>query len=448
MALSVVFDGTALHTEPNGPYLISDPENGPDWGSQAVGDALQTGQLRPDEVDQAAAELGLQRVVVLPLKIRASTADTLVTLQQALTASLGKSSKYAPTTLTVTPNNSTHVSTFKVWGGSWTSAYNQAASVTNTIHGTLTLQCFWPVFGAAQNLGSSGAPLISNTASPAAVTLTPNPVGDIPADVILYVKNRSASAIRSLTAAVVSGNTTWVINKLATAWSAGANGSLGGSLFQAFPADATTILAVASFTTPVLPTDRRFRIMLRNTQVLGTASSAPSSFRVRVVTGSTEVVGEWRTPPALNAVTIQPFVADMGGFMIPVSEVGSLGAGSTTTTVFVDARGNDLTGSTTSFAEALFLPDDSTVVVETSDTGKTLAAAAATIQLETDQVYDSSGNAAGGVVQGSQLRILGSSRVYVYTSQQYMGNMNAGAGYAPENVDVYATVTPRFVGLA
>jgi hypothetical protein len=442
--LSVVFDGTQLAS--GGAYAID--QAGIDWGSQAVADALLTGQLRPDEIDQAAAEMNLQRVVSLPVRIKFANPDALRTLQQTLTASLGRASKYAPLTMTVIPDGSTHVSTFKVWGGSWQAVETQTVVMSGVLEGQLTLQCFWPVYGAAQNLGSSGAPLISNTASPAAVTLTPNPVGDIPADVILFVKNRSASAIRSLTAAVVSGNITWVINKLATAWSAGANGSLGGSLFQAFPADATTILAVASFTTPVLPTDRRFRIMLRNTQVLGTASSAPSSFRVRVVTGSTEVVGEWRTPPALNAVTIQPFVADMGGFMIPVSEVGSLGAGSTTTTVFVDARGNDVNSGATYFAEALFLPDDSTVVVETSDTGKTLAAAAATVQLETDQVYDSSGNAAGGVVQGAQLRILGSSRVYVYTSQQYMGNMNAGAGYAPENVDVYATVTPRFIGLA
>ena len=440
MALSIVFDGTQLAS---GSYKID--SDGPDWGSEAVAGALLTGQLRPDEIDQAAAEMNLTRVVVLPVTIRAASADQMVTLQQALTASLGRASKYAPLTMTVIPDGSTHVSTFKVWGGSWTSTYNQVAVLTGVILGTLTLQCFWPVYGAAQNLGSSGAPLVSNTASPAAVTLTPNPVGDIPADVILYVKNRSASAIRSLTASVVSGNTSWVVNKAATAWSAGADGTLVSTAYTATVADTQTVKAVASFTTPVLPTDRRFRLNLRADQVIGAASG---SFRVRVVTGSTEVVGEWRTPPPFNAGTIQPFLADMGGFMIPVSEVGSLGAGSTTTTVYVDARGNDANTTTVRFYEALFLPDDSTVVVETSDTGKTLAAAAATVQLETDQVYDASGNAAGGVVQGAQLRVLGSSRVYVYTSQQYMGNMNAGAGYAPENVDVYATVTPRFIGLA
>lgn len=445
MALSIVFDGTQLASGPS--YAID--QTGVDWGSQAIADALLTGQLRPEEIDQAAAEQNLQRVVSLPVRIKFATPDALRTLQQTLTASLGRASKYAPLTMTVTPDGSSHVSTFKVWGGSWQAVETQTVVVSGVLEGQLVLQCQWPVFGAAQNLGSSGSPLISNTASPAAVTLTPNPVGDIPADVILYVKNRSASAIRSLTAAVVSGNTTWVVNKLATAWTAGADGSLVSTAYTTTTTDATTVKAVASFTTPTLPTDRRFRLMLRADQASAVNPiPAPASFRVRVVTGQAEVVGAWRTPPQLNASAILSYLADMGGYMIPVSEVGSLGAGSTTTTVFVEARGNDANSVTPRFYEALFLPDDSTVVVETSDTGKTLAAAAATVQLETDQVFDSSGNAAAGVVTGATLRILGSSRVVVYTSQQYMGNMNAGAGYAPENVDVYATVTPRFIGLA
>jgi len=187
--------------------------------------------------------------------------------------------------------------------------------------------------------------------------------------------------------------------------------------------------------------------MIRTTQTSLLTNGAPASFRVRVVTGQAELTGEWRTPPSFNATVIQPYLADAGGFMVPISEVGSLGSGSTTTTVFIDARGNDSNGSAIYFAEALFLPEDSTVVVETSDTGKSIAANA-TVQLETDQVYDSSGNAAAGSVIGSALRVLGATKVYIYSSQQYMGNMNAGAGYAPENVDVYFTVTPRYVHLA
>ena len=54
--------------------------------------------------------------------------------------------------------------------------------------------------------GSSGAPIVSNTASPANVTLSPSPTGDAPGDVILFVKNRSAGAIRSLFVAGISGN--------------------------------------------------------------------------------------------------------------------------------------------------------------------------------------------------------------------------------------------------
>src|SRR4051812_20568086 len=111
MPLSVVFDGIQLAS--GGAYSIT--ADGPDWGSQGVADALLTGQLRAEEFDQVAAELNLTRTVVLPVKIKAANADQMVTLQQALTGSLAGASKYAPKTLLVTPDGSTHLSTFKVW---------------------------------------------------------------------------------------------------------------------------------------------------------------------------------------------------------------------------------------------------------------------------------------------------------------------------------------------
>ena len=154
MALSVVFDGTQLAS--GGSYAID--QAGADWGAQAVADALLTGQLRPEEIDQAAAEMNLQRVVTLPVRIKAANADALRTLQQTLTASLGRASKYAPLTMTVIPDGSTHVSTFKVWGGSWQAVETQTVVVSGVLEGVLTLQCQWPVYGAAQNLGSSGSP--------------------------------------------------------------------------------------------------------------------------------------------------------------------------------------------------------------------------------------------------------------------------------------------------
>lgn len=449
-ALSVVFDGTALHTEPSGPYLISDPENGPDFGSQAVADALLTGHLRPEEIDQAAAELGLQRVVVLPLKIRASSADTLVTLQQALTGSLAKSSIYAPTTLTVTPLNSAHVSTFKVRGGSWTSSYTQAASVTNTILGTLTLQCQWPIFGVAQNLGSSGAPLISNTASPAPVTLAPSPTGDVPADVTLFVVNRSASAIRSLMVAGVGGNTTWVAGVDQSTWTLDTDGVRASSQVGATATALNAVMKLGHFTAPTLPSDRRFRVFLRGGQSLQALPSS-ISFRVRLTSGQTEVIGPWRSFPQEWTSVTGPFAttaADMGGFNFPVGDVGLLGAQSTT--VFVEAKQASGQGSlwnSVAFGAALFMPEDGLLVVETSDTSKTLAAASGTIRIESDQAYDASGNPAGGAVYGSHIRTFG-GRYQVYTSQGYTDSLDTTLPWSPENVDVYAIATPRYIGLA
>jgi hypothetical protein len=448
VATTAVLAGTAIYNTP--PYAFAAASSA-DWGSADLAATLMTGDLRQEEFDQYLAEIRYVRGVTIPMVISGGTAAAAVANTLALGQLFATANRYAPVNFVFTPNAG-NASTFKVIGGGieapWDIYQDNTGYVKDAV---LHLQCLPWVYGAPQSFGSSGAPLGGgNQTSPAANTITPSPAGDVPADVTLFTKNRSASAIRSLIAATISGNTTWVVNKAATAWTAGANGSLVSTAYTTTSSDTQTILSVASFTTPTLPSDRRFRLMLRvdNTDQIGMSGLNPASFRVRVITGSTEVIGEWHTPPNFNAAGTAVFLADMGGYMIPVSEVGSLGAGSTTTTVFVEVRGNDLNQVTTRFYEALFLPDDSTIVVETSDTGKPLAAAAATVQLETDQVYDTSGNGAGGAIIGPQLRLLGATKVIVYTSQQYMGNMNAGNGFVPENVDVYFTVTPRYIGLA
>lgn len=446
-ALSVVFDSLALHTEPSGPYLVAGADSGIDIGANAIADALLGGDIRPEEVDQVAAELRLTRIVVINLRIRSTTADLARTNEQALISKLVDATRFAPKTLTITPNASTHVSTLKVFGGTWQSTYTQFQATTNIIEGTLTLSCDWPVYGAAQNLGSSGSPLSggSNAPSPASVTLTPSPAGDLPMDVTLFVKNRSASSIRSLLVSAISGNTTWTMLSASTGWTPDTNGTQGGAQMTVATSDTSTIRLAAHFNTPALPTDRRFRVYLRFNTVL--TGSAPSSFRVRLVTGQAEVIGPWRTPPYVGGDNALE-AADMGAYNVPVSAPGSGAA--TTTTVYIEARGNETATNITRFNDALFVPDDSTIVFETSDTSKVLAAASATVQVETDHVFDASGNAVAGAVSGSHIRAKGTSRFTIYTSQQYMANLVSGGagGYAPENIDAWAIVTPRYVGLA
>lgn len=448
-ALSVVFDSLALNTVTTGPNLIIDP--GPEWGSQAVADALLTGQFRVDEFDQVAASMRLTRTVTIPLRIKSSNNDTFITDPQAIMSRLAAASRYVPKTLTVTPQGSSHVSTLKVFGGAWVADYSQTAETTHSTRGVLTLVCDWPVWGAAQNLGSSGAPLNGGTAltSPGAFTLSPSPVGDIPGDVILFVKNRSASSIRSAISAGISGDTTWVAGSNQAGWTLDTYGtrSSGTIVSNASPSVAGQVLGMAHFTVPTLPADRRFRVYLRASHYLRDGGAL---FRVRLVSGSTEVLGPWRTLPSeisLQTVPGATNAADMGAYTFPVGPVGALGAQSTTLYIEITQSGTPSAGNDWKFTDALFVPDSATMVVETSDTGKTIAAATAVTRIENDQAYDNSGNPAGGVITGAHIRTQG-GRYHVYTSQGYMGSLDTTLPWAPETFDVWATYTPRYIGLA
>lgn len=444
--LSVVFDSLALHTDTTGPYIVQDP--GPDWGSQAVADVLLTGQYRLEEYDQIAA--GLTRTVTLPLKIRSASADALVTDQQAITSRVAAASRYVPKTLSVTPLGSTHVSTMKVFGGSWTSDFTQISELTHTTSGVLTLVCDWPVWGATQNLGSSGSPLITNQASPAAVTLSPSPLGDVLGDVTVFFKNRAGSAIRSAIIGCVSGDTTWVAGSDQSTWTLDTNGARSGGLVfnSVAPFTAGQVMSIAHFTAPTLPADRRFRVYLRASHHV--ADSDSPLFRIRLVSGSTQIPGPWRSLPQETSVSARPGLmnaADMGAYTFPIGSVGQLGAQSTVIYIETTQTVNPVAGDEIRFAEALFAPDSSTLTVETGDTSQTLAAAAGITRVETDQAYSSSGNPAGGVVVGSHIRSLG-GRYNIYTSQGFMASLDTSLPWAPESVDAWATYQPRYIGLA
>lgn len=453
--LSIVLDGLALHTEPNGPYLAADDGQGIDWGSQEVADALLTGMYRPEEYDQVAAEQGLRRTVTIPMRIRSASADTARTQEQALIQKLTGATIYSPKLLVVVPQGSTHTSTFTVFGGAWQSTYTQTQSNTNTIAGTLTLVCDWPVLGATQNLGSAGSPLVSNTASPASVTVTPTADGDAPGDVTLFVKNRAASvSARSLMVGTVSGNTTWTALVDSSTWTLGVDGTRITTDTATKNTDmvqktgtltSDTVYSLASWTAPTLPSDRRFTVWLRTRDASGTGGFL--QFRLRHVTGAVEVVGGWRSVP-IEANSSSWVGVKMGSWPFPPGSVSSAGAASTTTYLELLSL-NDVTGALgIKFDYALYMPEDSTITFETADTTKTIAAAGGTVMVEADQLFSTSGVPAGGVAVGSHVRARGASRYVVHLSQGYLGALDPTIYWDFQPVDVYATYVPRFIGLA
>ena len=451
MALAITFDGLTMHTDSTGPYIAEEPI---DIGSQEVADALLGGDFMMEEVDQVAAEQSLTRTVTIPLSIRNASADAALAAQTALVSRLAAATRLAPKVLTITPNNATKPSTFSVFGGSWKSDYTQTEAVTNRIDGVITFLCDWPVWGVAENLGSSGAPLVSNTASPASVTLTPTVVGDVPSDVIVFVKNRDASkSARCLLVSAVSGNTTWTALSDSSGWTVGADGARDTS-------DATTkntdmikktgtftqdqVYAVASWTVPVLPTDRRFTTRLRVKDASATARGV-IQFRLRHVSGATEVIGSWKNLP-VEATSTTWQLARMGEWPYPLGQISSAGASATTTFLEVKARGQSLSGAAgVMFDYALYSPVDSTVIFETIDTGKVLAAAAATVRVESDQVFSATGDTIAMVDSGSHVRARGTSRYTIHLSEGFRGALDASIYFNHLSLDAYATVTPRFI---
>jgi hypothetical protein len=442
MATSAVLDGLNLNAAP---YTLSEPL---DFGVSDAAATFLTGDLRPEEYDQYAAELRYVRQVTLPFSIRSGTLAQSITDTAAVTAKLAGANRYAPKDFVFTPNGG-NANTFKVIGGSLQLGMsNQQVNLGVVRQAQLVLDCYAFIEGAVQNLGSSGAPLVTNTASPAAVTLSPSPAGDVPGKVILFVKNRSASAIRSLFVAGISGNTSWTTRSGASSWTTDTYGSgLGSPLYVGNLASSPapgTIAPLAHFTAPTLPSDRPFRLYLRGSHSLLDGYSV--KFRVRVVSGSIEVVGAWRSyPQELTTPSFPPkaALADMGAFYLPVGEVGQLGAQSTT--VYIEAM--VVTGSpAVAWYDALFMPVDGSLLIETADTSKTLAVASGIIRVESDQAYDNSGNPIGSATIGSHIRTTG-GRYVVYASQGFHDTLDETLPYAPENVDIWASFTPRSIGL-
>ena len=77
-----------------------------------------------------------------------------------------------------------------------------------------------------------------------------------------------------------------------------------------------------------------------------------------------------------------------------------------------------------------------------------MAAAAATVQVESDQVYSATGAIAGAVSVGAHVRCRGTTKYVVHLSQGFMAALDATLFYTLEPVDIYASYTPRFVTLA
>jgi hypothetical protein len=450
VALAIVFDGLTMHTDSTGPYIAVEPI---DIGSQEVADALLGGDFLMEEVDQVAAELGVTRSVTIPMSIRSASADAALAAQTALTSRLAAATRYGPKVLTITPNNATKPSTFSVFGGSWKSDYTQTEAVTNRIDGTITFLCDWPIWGVAENLGSSGSPLVSNAASPASVTLTPTVVGDVPSDVVLFVKDRDGSkSARCLIVSAVSGNTTWTALSDSSGWTVGADGARDTSDATTKNTDmvkktgtftANQVYAVASWTVPTLPTDRRFTTRIRVKDASVTARGV-IQFRLRHVSGATEVIGSWKNLP-VEATGTTWQLARMGEWPYPLGQISSVGASSTTTFLEVRSR-SDLAGAAgVMFDYVLYSPVDSTVIFETIDTGKVLVAAGATVRVESDQVFSSTGDTIGMVDAGSHVRARGTSRYVVHLSEGFRGALDSAIYFSHLSLDAYAIVTPRFI---
>jgi hypothetical protein len=446
VATTAVLAGTAIYNTP--PYAFRSTDS-VDWGSADLAATLFTGDLRVEEFDQYLSEIRYVRGVTIPMVISGGTVASAVANTQALGQLFADANRFAPVDFVFTPNSG-HASTFKVIGGGIEAPFDvYQDNIGYVKDAVLHLQCLPWIYGAAQNLGSSGAPLITNQASPANVTLSPSPVGDVPGDVTLFVKNRSASAIRSMIASCIGLNTTWVASSNASGWTADAAATIAsGIAFTTNPATADTVLPHAHFTAPTLPSDRPFRLYLRAAQSI----SFPDyiKFRVRLVSGANEIVGQWVAIPQENFANTTPFttqgwqLVDMGVFYLPVGEVGLLGGQSTT--VYIEAFTHN-TGNAVGFQQAVFLPNSSTLIAETQDTTKTLAAAAGIVRLESDSIYDNSGNPAGGTVLGAHIRSQG-GRYVIYTSQYSMNTLDKTQPFTGENVDAWAVFTPRYLGLA
>lgn len=454
--LAVVFDGLTLHTDNTGVFQVRD-EIG--LGTQEIVDFFQG--LRQEEFDQAAAEERLTRTVTIPLRIRSATVDAAITNQKSILSRIAGASRYTPKTLTITPAGASTTSTFKVYGGSFESSYTQSFNVSLRDDATLVLHCDWPIYGVTESLGSAGSPLVSNTNSPVNVTLTPTIAGDVPADVTLYVKNRHGTLSgRGLMVGTVSGNTTWSPLVDSNVWTGDADGTSDVSFESALNSHfmkksgtvgANAVYKVAHWTVPTLPTDRRFTTWLRVKDA--TSGGAPPNnrgtlqFRLRHTSGQIEVIGEWRSIPE-EALDIAWHGVEMGTWPYPLGNISSAGAAQTTT--YIEVLGlQDISGAAgIGFDYVFYLPEDSSIVVETSDTSKTLVGPAGTCRVEIDQVYTSGGIPAGAVEKGTHIRARGTSRFVVHLSAGFLGTIDPLFYWDYLPVDVYAEYTPRFLHLA
>jgi hypothetical protein len=460
VSTSIVLDPSGLNQQLNqGTATGYSVTGGVDWGGAAIQDIITQGGYRLEDIDAILSAGRVQRTIVLPMRIIGSSKDDLASKLSAVTYVLAKSSRYAPTDLVVTPNNSTKTTTFKVLGGMLQSEWDFLDDIQNRWVGTLTLQAFPFGYGAKQTMGSSGSPLV-NAAGPTSFTVTVNAgsEGDVLADVTIIFQN-TADALGAVSLGVISGNTGWLVASDVTGWS---NGSGGGTRttqsvakYKGGAAPAYEVTTVAqideaykqTFSTTDFPVNTPIRVILNADDLTGGVTTrGMNQIRLAVTAGGVTQYGDWvSVPPNAGNGSTTHFTQglDMGTFLFPPGPSGSV-AFSGTTTISIQMQTASTSTSAVALDEVIFLPDATSILAEWP---LSQPAANTPIRVESDLLFGNSDGAPQTVVAtGSHIRFRGTSRVGIWTSALPLANTSGDITYS--NVKAWVEYTPRYINLA
>ena len=462
MALSVVLEPTGLNQQLNqttlttGYHIQADV----DWGGAAIQDVITSGGYRLEDIDAILSAGRVTRTITMPMRIIGSSMNDLNTKLSAISYVLAKSSRYAPTDLVVTPNNSAKTTTFKLLGGTMTSSYDFLDDIQTRWVGTLTMQALPWAYGATQSLGSSGSPLLAATAGPASFTVTipAGSEGDVLADVTIIFQN-TVDALGAVSIGVISGNTGWLVGSDITGWSNGSGGgtratqsvakykggaapsyeiTTGGQIDEAYK---------QTFSTTDFPVNTPIRVILNADDLTGAvANRGINQIRLAVTAGSVTQYGEWvSVPPNAGNGTTTHFTQglDMGTFLLPPGPSGSV-AFSGSTTISIQMQATSTTPAAVALDEMIFLPDATSLIAEWPISQP---AANTPIRVESDLLFNNADGAPQTVaVTGSHIRFRGTSRVGIWTSALPLANTTGDATYSL--VKAWCEYTPRYIGLA
>lgn len=459
MATTLILDGVDLNGWTNNTAGNHYAANGTvDFGGRALSDALLTGDLQPSEYDQYLSQARFTRVVTIPIRLRSGSVAGVAADVSRIQQKLDQASRATPIDFVVTPHRSTRTSTFKVIGGDVDFSYTSVTEVLGEQDIVVTLNALPWCYGAAQLIGNASAPLAANQSAPVTATVTPasGVEGDVPADVSVYLKSRSTTGnnIRSVLIAAKSGDTAWTGWTPASSWtnqnsatkpSSSGLGGVSSTLLRSPQAlTANQIVAIAQWPYPATApkdTPTRFYLRVRDNT---TSSRGQQMYRLRVVYGANEQVGDWRSVPEQAAATTWQ-ASDMGLFYVPSSV-----AAASVVVVLDHASLVTVTGSAGLYYDLVeYLPDSSYVTYETIDTSKTLLASGETVVFDESTVTLSDGTIRGGIVVGSDFRFRGATRIFIHESVGYMAALDdPGWSVALRPVDVWASYTPRYFHLA